>query len=48
MSLKTPFPTRIPAETARFVEPLLGEDSVYRFVGQKINQMVGDEDFADL
>jgi transposase len=48
MSLKTPFPTRIPAQTARFVEPLLAEDSVYRFVGQEIGQIIGVEDFADL
>jgi transposase len=48
MSLKIAFPSQIPAETARFVEPLLAEDSVYRFVGQQIDQMISDEDFADL
>jgi hypothetical protein len=34
MSLKGNFPTQIPQETARFVEPLLSEESVYRFIGQ--------------
>jgi transposase len=48
MSLKRPFPTRIPVETARFVEPLLAEARVYRFVGQAIDQLISDEDFADL
>ena len=45
MSMKTHFPAEIPEETRRIVEPLLGEDSVYRLVGQEAEQMVGDEEF---
>jgi transposase len=45
MSLKENFPTQIPQETARFVEPLLSEESVYRFIGQHIDQIISDEDF---
>jgi transposase len=48
MSLKTPIPSRIPAQTAGFVEPLLAKDSIYRFVGQEIDQIIGGEEFADV
>ncbi len=46
MSLKTCFPAHVPVETARFVEPLLSEESIYRFIGQQIDQIIGDADFA--
>src|SRR5579859_3327911 len=45
MSMKRHFPAEIPEETRRIVEPLLGEDSVYRLIGQEAEQIVGDEEF---
>jgi transposase len=48
MSLKENFPTRIPQETVRFVEPLLSEESIYRFIGQHIDQIISDEDFMSM
>jgi transposase len=48
LSLKENFPTQIPVETARFVEPLLSEESIYRFIGQHIDQIISDEDFMTL
>lgn len=46
MSLKESFPTQVPMETARFVEPLLSEDNLYRFIGQHIDQIISDADFV--
>jgi hypothetical protein len=46
MSLKESFPAHIPQATAHFVEPLLSEESVYRFIGQHIDQIISDEDFV--
>lgn len=46
MSLKERFPTQVPVETARFVEPLLSEGSIYRFIGQEIDQVFSDDDFT--
>ncbi len=48
MSLKDPFPSEIPTETARIVEPLLDEDSVYYLVGYSVSDYVRDEQFAEL
>ena len=48
MSMQTPFAAEIPKETRRLVEPLLAADSVYRLVGNKIDQIVSDEDFLDM
>lgn len=48
MSMQTPFAAEIPEETRRLVEPLLAADSVYRLVGNEINQIVSDEDFLDM
>jgi transposase len=48
MCMLTPFPTTIPEETRRLVEPLLPRDSVYRLVGAKIDEIMSDEDFIDL
>jgi transposase len=46
MSLKERFPGQVPVESARFVEPLLREGSIYRFIGQEIDQVFSDDDFA--
>jgi transposase len=48
MSMQTPFAAEIPEETRRLVEPLLAADSVYRLVGNEIDQIVSDEDFLDM
>ena len=48
MSMQTPFAIEIPEETCRLVEPLLAADSVYRLVGNEIDQVIGDEDFVDM
>jgi transposase len=48
MSLKTRFPTEIPEATRALVEPLLAEESVYRLIGQEVEQMVGDEEFETM
>jgi len=48
MSMQTPFAAEIPKETRRLVEPLLAADSVYRLVGNEIDQIVSDEDFLDM
>ncbi len=48
MSMQTPFPTQIPEETHRLVEPLLGATSVYRLIGDQIDQIISDEDFIDM
>lgn len=40
------FLAQIPAETAHFVEPLLSEDKLYRFIGQQIDPIVSDNNFA--
>jgi len=48
MSLQTAFAAEIPAETRRLVDPLLPEDSVYRLVGNEIDQIISDVDFLDL
>jgi hypothetical protein len=45
MSLKTRFAAEIPEATRALVEPLLADDSVYRLIGQEVEQMVGDEEF---
>ena len=46
MSLKVLFPAEIPPETRRVVEPLLSADSVYRLLGEALDQIVRDADFA--
>ena len=48
MSMQTPFAVEIPEEAHRLVEPLLAADSVYRLVGNEIDQIMGDEDFLDM
>ena len=48
MSLKDPFPNHIPEETLQMVEPLLAEDSVYRFVGHHGDKIITDEDFVSM
>jgi transposase len=48
MSHKTRFPAEIPEATRVLVEPLLAEDSVYRLIGQDVEQMVGDAEFEDM
>ncbi|MEJ2736796.1 MAG: transposase [Anaerolineae bacterium] len=48
MSMQTSFATEIPEKTRRLVEPLLPADSVYRLVGNEIEQIVSDKDFADM
>ncbi len=45
MSMQTPFTAEIPEETRRLVEPPLAADSVYRLVGNEIDQVISDEDF---
>jgi transposase len=47
MSLKATFPSTIPPETAQLVEPLLPADSVYRVVGECIDDFLSDTDFKD-
>lgn len=48
MSLKDPFPSEVPAETAQLVEPLLPPDSVYRVVAECADDFLSDEDFVEL
>lgn len=48
MSMQTPFAAEVPEETRRLVEPLLSEDSVYRLVGDEIEEIIDDEDFVDM
>lgn len=48
MSMQTPFAAEVPEETRRLVDPLLPADSVYRRVGSEIDQIISDEDFADM
>jgi transposase len=48
MSMQTPFAAEIPEETRRLVGPLLTADSVYRLVGNEIDQIISDEDFLDM
>ena len=48
MSMQTPFATVIPEETRRVVDPLLPADSVYRLIGNEIDQIIRDEDFLDM
>src|SRR5712692_4211393 len=48
MSLKTRFPAEIPQATCALVEGLLAEDSVYRLIGQEVEQMVVDEEFEEM
>lgn len=48
MSMQTPFAAEIPEETRRLVEPLLPADSVYRLVGNEIEQIISDEDLVDM
>jgi transposase len=47
MSLKDAFPSEIPPETARLVEVLMADDSVYRIVAECVNDFLRDEDFKD-
>jgi transposase len=46
--MQTPFAAEIPEETRRLVEPLLAADSVYRLVGNEIDQVISDEDFLEM
>jgi len=46
--MQTPFAAEIPEETRRLVEPLLAADSVYRLVGNEIDEVISDEDFLDM
>ena len=48
MSQPSAFPTEIPETTRQLVEPLLDEASVYRLIGEQVEQMVGDADFAGM
>ena len=48
MSMQIAFAAKIPEETRCLVEPLLSADSVYRLVGNEIEQIVSDEDFVDM
>ena len=47
MPLRTPFAAEIQEETRRLVEPLLTADSVYRLVGNEIDQLISDEDIVE-
>ena len=47
MSLKAEFPKTIPEETRRVVELLLGENNVYRLIGQEIEQMLDEAVLAE-
>lgn len=48
MSLKEPFPKSIPEETRLIGEELLLEDSVYRLIGEKGDEIITDADFEDI
>jgi hypothetical protein len=48
MSMKTPFPARIPEGTRRLVEPLLLGGSMYRLVEQEADQILSDEDCVEM
>jgi transposase len=48
MSLKAPFPSTIPEETQSVVAPLLGEDNVYRLIGQEIEHMLDEAALAEM
>ena len=48
MSMQTPFPTEVPKERHRLVEPLLSATSVYRLIGDQVDQIINDEDFIDM
>lgn len=48
MSMRTLFAREIPEETRRLVEPLLSPDSVYRLVGNEVEQIISDEDFVGM
>ena len=48
MSQPSAFPTEIPETTRQLVEALLDEASVYRLIGEQVEQMVGDADFAGM
>lgn len=48
MSLKTTFSEAIPMMTKQAVEGLLSEDSIYRFVGEHISELLNDEMFRSM
>jgi len=48
MSLKDPFPEKVPEETVRIVEPLLPDDSVYRLVAECVDEFLSDDQFMEL
>jgi transposase len=48
MSMQTPFAAEIPEDTRRLVEPLLPAESLYRLIGNEIDQIISDEDFIDM
>lgn len=48
MSLKIPFPKTIPTLISQVAEELLSEDSVYRFVGEQIDELLNDEMFRSM
>jgi hypothetical protein len=46
--MQTPFAGNITEGTRRLVEPLIAADSVYRLVGNEIDEIIGDEDFPGM
>ena len=48
MSLKVPFPSAIPEDTRRVVEPLLGERNLYRLIGQEASQLLDEATLAGM
>lgn len=48
MSLKDQFPSEIPEDTRQLVERLVSEDSVYRLLGQKADEILSDADFVEM
>lgn len=48
MSVPKPFPREIPEETRRIVESWLNEKSLFAFLGQHVDEIIKDADFAEL
>lgn len=48
MSVPETFPKEIPEQTRQIVESWLDKKSVFSFLGQHVDEIISDEDFADL
>lgn len=48
MSEPKPFPKEIPEQTRQIVETWLDEKGLFGFLGQHVDAIISDEDFADL